>query len=101
MRPGPIRLLKCFYPKHPWDEMGNESKGDGGFHRGGLSPLSHQYHPRRLEKYLKIEAERPVPPAIARHERTGVDVLKIQIHPIFKTHIVPTLYVQPRPIIVT
>jgi hypothetical protein len=90
------------YPKQPWAEMGNGSEGDGGFHRGGSAPFPRQHGPRRLDQYLEIEPQRPGPPAIASlpasqarrggqgHERAGVDVLEIQIHPFLETHIVST-----------
>jgi len=68
--------------------MGNGSEGDGGFHRGGSAPFPRQHRPGCLEQDFKIEPQRPVPPAIARHERAGVDVLKIQIHPFLETHII-------------
>ena len=59
--------------------MGNESEGDGGFHRGGSTPFPRQHGPRRLDQYLEIESQGPV-----------VDVLEIQIHPFLETHIVST-----------
>ena len=75
-----------FYPKQLWAEMGNGSEGDGGFHRGGSTPLPCEHRPGRLEQYLEIEPQRPV-----------VDVLKIQIHPFLETHIVSTGGNLPQP----
>ena len=51
-------------------------------------PSCPPHRPRRLEQYLEIKPQGPVPPTIAKHNRAGVEVLKIQIHPFFETNII-------------
>ena len=46
-----------------------------------LPPFSQQHHFDRTKDQLDIAPKRPVPPAIARHVRAGVNILKVHLHP--------------------
>ena len=68
--------------------MGNAFEEVTGGCRGGSAPFPRQHRPGRFKQDFKIEFQGPVPPAIARHERAGVDVMRIQIHPFFEANII-------------